>query len=108
MQDIPIDENTFIVEVAADTAILELTQGSLCVFRSGATPLRDGDIILVQNRSLPDQPSYSIQRYQGEEDYKKNTPIDWDALAASLSTGKQFQDSGCDDYIMGQFICVLE
>lgn len=109
MQDIPIDEKTFIVEVTDKFMEPEIPQGSLCVFRSGATNWRDGNLILVQKQSSPNQSSYSIKRYQGEETCEKKGILSCSTRGESLNSGDgQSECPGCVKYILGQFVCILE
>ncbi len=106
MQDIPIDENTFIVEVTDMEVIIP--RGSLCVFRGGVASWRDGDLVLVQNGSFPDQNSYCVKRYRGQEKHEKDGLLYFSTWLESLNSGEQYQSSGYDEYIVAQFICILE
>ena len=107
MQDIPIDEKTFIVEVNENIIEPEIPQGSLCVFRSGATNWRDGNLVLVQKQSSPDQSSYSIMRYRADKKIEKDDLLYCSTQVESLNSGEQSDCAECDEYIVGQFICIL-
>ena len=107
MQQIPIDDKTYIVEVPDETFQPELRRGTFCIFRREERNVREGALVLVACDPESEQTSYSIKRYKGQKGENCGTPTEPVATGRS-ELSCDVQASSDQDCIVGEFICTLE
>jgi hypothetical protein len=106
--DVPLDANTFIVELLSNEAPPDMPNGSLCIFRRYDGPFTDGEIVLTYAGDPTPSASvaYSIRRYREELDDNEGFAFHRSWLE-SLKVQGRIEDCNRRELIVGRFICVL-
>lgn len=107
--EMPLGENTFIVELVDDEASPDMPSGSLCAFGHYDGPCTDGELVLTFRHApaASDLVSYSIRRYREDVDDNEGLPFHRSWLE-SLKVQGRIENCNCQEVIVGRFLCLLE
>jgi len=66
-EDLRLDPNMFVAQIAGHSMEPLIPDGSLCVFRRGVVGSRAGRLVLVEDRSNHGDDRYTVKRYQSSK-----------------------------------------
>jgi len=65
-ENLRLDKNMFVAQIAGHSMEPLIPDGSLCVFRRGVVGSREGRLVLVEDAGSPGNDRYTVKRYKRE------------------------------------------
>ncbi len=106
-----LDADMFLVQISGRSMEPRIPDGSLCVFRARASGTRQGKLLLIERRDLPDSGRYTVKRYRSE---KSESEEGWQHVRIRLEPlNPEFDawdlEEDPDKFrVIGEFLRVLE
>lgn len=108
-----LHENMFVARVVGRSMEPLITDGSLCVFRTGVTGTRQGKRLLIEQFGETDFAArYTVKRYTSDKKRARSEDDDWEHERIRLEPlNREFQafDLGPDEFrVIAEFVAVLD